>query len=189
MQNRERGRLYRALLGLASGYNLVFGLWAGLFPGAFFDLFELEPPRYSAIWQCLGMVVGLYGLSYAYAALRLELGEPARAIVAIGLLAKVLGPAGWAFAVRSGELPWRTFPLILFNDVLWWLPFSLILLEGRRSGARLRAAAPEACALLNALAAAAMLFWLRPGLWGLSDLAARTAYIRDHPLLWRCGWA
>ena len=185
----ERRRLYRIILVLASLYNLGFGLWAGLFPLSFFDLFDLDPPRYPAIWSCLGMVVGLYGLAYGYAAFRLERGEPARAIVAIGLLGKVLGPAGWALAVRSGELPWKTFPLVLFNDLLWWLPFSLILLEGTRVGARLRAAAPEACAGFNALAAAAMLFCLRPGLWGLSEIPQRTAYIREHPILWRGGWA
>jgi hypothetical protein len=189
MESLERGRLYRIILGLAAIYNVGFGLWAGLFPHSFFDLFELDPPRYPGIWQCLGMVVGLYGLVYGYAALRLERGEPARVMVAIGLLGKVLGPAGWALAVRSGELPWKTFPLILFNDLLWWIPFSVILLEGTRVGARLRAAAPEACAAFNALAAAAMLFCLRPGLWGLSDLARRTAYLREHPFLWRGGWA
>jgi hypothetical protein len=34
-----------------------------------------------------------------------------------------------------------------------------------------------------------MLFCLRPGLWGLSEIPQRIAYIREHPILWRCGWA
>lgn len=131
------------------------------------------------------MVVGLYGLGYGYAAWRLDRAGP---FVAIGLAGKVLGPIGWAGAVISGEWPIRTFPLIAFNDIAWWLPFSLFLLEGTRVGERVRASAPFACAALNALAAAAMLFALRPGTEVVSDVAQRAAYIAEHPILWRGGW-
>jgi hypothetical protein len=152
----------------------------------------MEAPRYPAIWACLGMVVGVYGLGYAYAALRLDRALP---FIAIGLLGKVLGPIGWAATVASGEWPLRTFTLILFNDLVWWLPFVLFLLDAiparaiRRLGARLRASAPCACAALNALAAAAMALVLRPGTEVVPDTAARLAYIAAHPLLWRSGWA
>ena len=84
----------------------------------------MAPPRYPSIWACLGMVVGLYGAVYALAAARLHVAKP---LVAIGLAGKVLGPAGWLLAVRSGEWPVRTFTLITFNDVIWWVPFTLLL--------------------------------------------------------------
>lgn len=44
-----------------------------------------------------GMVVGLYGILYAYAALRLD---RAKLIIAIGPAGKILGPIGMFFAVR-----------------------------------------------------------------------------------------
>ncbi len=86
---------------LAGLYNLAFGLWAGLRPHAFFKLIEIEPPRYPALWACLGMVVGVYGFLYLHAAWRLERARP---IIAIGLLGKILGPIGAAVTVATGEL-------------------------------------------------------------------------------------
>ncbi len=156
----RRAAYYRIVFGLAAMYNLAFGLWSGFAPDAFFDLFRLTRPLYPSIWACLGMVVGTYGLGYAYAALRLDRAAP---FIAIGLVGKVLGPIGWVLTVRSGEWPVRTFPLVLFNDLVWWLPFALFLIDGSRLGEKLRAAAAPVCAVLNAIAALAMIILLRPG--------------------------
>ncbi|HJT18762.1 MAG TPA: hypothetical protein VJ853_15300, partial [Thermoanaerobaculia bacterium] len=81
-------RVYRLTFSAAAAYNVAFGLWAALFPYAFFDVFALDAPRYPAIWACLGMVVGLYGAGYAYAAWRLDRAFP---FIAIGLAGKILG--------------------------------------------------------------------------------------------------
>ena len=78
MLDGYRAKVYRVILALAALYNVAFGLWASFWPGSFFWLFELQPPRYPAIWQCLGMVIGLYGLAYGYAALYPERGRPDR---------------------------------------------------------------------------------------------------------------
>ncbi len=182
----HRAWFHRLILALACSYNLGFGLWAGFWPRAFFEVFEMEPPRYPGIWSCLGMVVGIYGLAYGYAAFRLDRARP---FVALGLLGKVLGPIGWCLAVRSGEFPLRSFTLILFNDVIWWLPFALILLEETKAADRLRALAPFACAVLNALAGLGMLVLLRPGTEAVADPAERARYILEHPAAWRGGWA
>ncbi len=180
-----RAKLYRYILLLAAVYNLGFGVWAGFWPRAFFSVFGLDTPRYPAIWACLGMVVGLYGLAYAYAAVRLDAARP---LVALGLLGKVLGPLGWLLTVSSGEWPLRTFTLIVFNDLVWWLPLGLFLLEGSRQGERVRAAAPYACAAIHVVAAFALLLALRPGTEVVADTAARARYIAQNPLLWRGGW-
>ncbi len=182
-----RTRLYRGLLLLAALYNAAFGVWAGLWPRAFFDVFGMPPPNYPAIWQCLGMVVGVYGLLYAYAALRPD-AAGSKPIVAVGLLGKLLGPLGLVAIIASGEWPARTFSLIAFNDLIWWLPFTLFLLEGTRLGERLRAAAPYACAGLNLLAGAALALVLRPGTEVTPNLGERAAYIAQHLGLWRGGW-
>ena len=181
-----RARLYRLIFAAAAVYNLAFGLWAALFPRAFFLRFAMAPPTYPSIWACLGMVVGVYGLGYAYAAWRLDRAAP---FVAIGLLGKLLGPAGWLLAVSHGEWPVRTVTLILFNDVIWWLPFGLFLLEGTRLAASVRAAAPYVCAAANFAAILAMAAVLRPGTEVVPAVADRVAYIARHPALWRGGWA
>jgi hypothetical protein len=165
-------RVYRLIFTAAAAYNIAFGLWASLFPRAFFNVFELSPPRYPAIWACLGMVVGLYGAGYAYAAWRLNDAFP---FIAIGLAGKILGPIGWTIAMRSGELPFRTFPQIVFDDIIWWVPFSLFLLEGTQVARFFKRTAPQWCALLHIIAACATLLFLR-------------AYDAAHPERWRAGW-
>jgi hypothetical protein len=179
-----RVELHRAILLLAAGYNIAFGLWATLLPREFFELFDLDAPRYPSIWATLGMVVGLYGVLYAYAAWRSMLRRP---IVAIGLAGKILGPIGWLLAVSSGELPVRTFGLIVFNDLVWWVPFVLILSEGTPIAARARALAPYACALVNAAAAIALATALAPGSTN-PPIEANAAYVRAHIEAWRAGW-
>lgn len=181
-----RARLYRLVLLLAAAYNLAFGAWAGFWPRSFFSIFQLDQPKYPSVWACLGMVVGLYGLAYAYAALRLDAARP---LVMLGLLGKILGPLGWVLTVQSGEWPLRTLTLIVFNDLVWWLPLGLFLLEGTRLAERLRALAPYAAAGLHALAAVALLLFMRPGTEVVADSAARARYITQNPLLWRGGWA
>jgi hypothetical protein len=171
---------------LAAAYNVAFGAWAVLWPGSFFEFCAMEAPRYPAIWRCLGMVVGVYGLGYAYAAWRLDRAFP---FIALGLVGKLLGPIGWVATVHAGEWPARTFTLMLFNDVVWWLPFGLFLLEGTRVGARLRASAPYACGILTLLAAIAIPLVLAPGTEMVRDPSARVEYISRHPALWRWGWS
>jgi hypothetical protein len=178
---------YRVLFVIAGAYNLAFGAWAGLFPGAFFRWFDMEAPRYPSIWGCLGMVVGVYGLLYLHAARRLEEAWP---IIAVGLLGKVLGPVGLALtAARGGDLPLRMLALLALNDLVWWVPFGAFLLEGKRGAERVRAAAPYACAALHAAAGLAMLFVLRGGTEAEADPAARAAYVSGNAGLWRAGFA
>jgi len=180
-----RARLYRLIFAAAAAYNIAFGLWAALTPLSFFAFFDLAPPLYPSIWACLGMVIGLYGVGYGYAAARLE---RAGLFVAIGLLGKVLGPAGWILAVSRGEWPVRTLTLILFNDVIWWLPFSLFLLDGTRVAATLRRLAPVVCAAANLFGIVVMAAVLRFGTEIVTLPADRIAYITAHPVLWRAGW-
>lgn len=182
-----RERAYRAVFAAAGVYNLAFGAWAGLFPGAFFRVFQLDPPRYPSLWACLGMVVGVYGLLYLQAARRLDAAWP---IIAVGLLGKVLGPAGLSWmAATGGDLPPRMLSLLVFNDLSWWLPFGLFLAEGTRVGERIRAAAPYLCAAVHSLAVLMMAAVLRGGTEVQGDVAARAAYVAAHPLGWTLGWA
>ena len=106
-------------------YNVLWGGFLVLFPLALFRVLGMEPPNYPQIWQCVGMIVGVYGVGYAAAAL-----DPLRhwPMVLVGLLGKVFGPIGFLVVV-GGELPLRFGLTIMTNDLIWWAPFSLILLR------------------------------------------------------------
>jgi peroxiredoxin len=110
---------------LAAGlYNMLWGAWAVLFPATIFRWLDMPLPNYPQFWQCIGMIVGVYGVGYAIAAF-----DPARhwPIVLVGLLGKVLGPLGMAQALGTGQLPWSFALICLANDLVWWVPFGLIL--------------------------------------------------------------
>jgi hypothetical protein len=109
---------------LAGLYNLVWGALAVLFPVATLRCLGIIDLNYPELWQCIGMIVGVYGLGYWIAAY-----DPAGhwPIVLVGLLGKVFGPIGFLFAVMDGRLPW-TFGLVNFtNDLIWWVPFTAAL--------------------------------------------------------------
>src|SRR5258708_8583005 len=132
------------------------------------------------------MVVGLYGVGYAYAAWRLDRATP---FVAIGRMGKLLGPAGWILTVSRGEWPVRTLGLILFNDVIWWVPFALFLLEGTRLPASPRRSAPYLCAAVNLPALVAMATLLLLGTGIVPTSAAPIAYITEPHRLSPAGGA
>lgn len=118
------------VLQAAACYNLAWGATAVLFPQWWFHFLGMSPPTYPELWQCLGMVVGVYGLLYAVAA-----RDPQThwAIIAVGLLGKLCGPLGFLSAVAQGRLPWTFGRLLLMNDLIWWVPFTLILLHVARA--------------------------------------------------------
>jgi len=111
---------------LAAGiYNLAWGLCVIVQPLALFRWAGVEPlPNFPELWQCLGMVIGVYGIGYLIAA-----SDPFRhwPIVLVGLLGKVLGPMGFAWTAAGGRLPWRFGAVILANDLIWWIPFGALL--------------------------------------------------------------
>jgi len=178
-------RLFRIAFALAGGYNLAFGLWAAVWPLAFFEVFDIPPPRYPGIWACLGMVVGVYGLLYLHAAWKLETAKP---IVAVGLLGKVLGPIGM-LSWFGDDWPRRLGMICVYNDLIWWLPFGLFLLRGTTSGRRLSSRAPWLCAVAHAVAFAMLPILLRPGMLTEPHAAARAAYIAENAVEWTIGWA
>ena len=123
-------RWMRHVLQLAGIYNLVWGVWVVLFPMAVFRWSGIDLPRYPQIWQCVGMIVGVYGIGYWIAST-----SPYRhwSMVLVGFLGKLLGPLGFLAAAVQRELPWSWAIMILLNDVIWWVPFGVILYEAART--------------------------------------------------------
>jgi peroxiredoxin len=113
----------RVLL-IAGVYNLAWGTSVVLWPALEFQVLGMPTPNYIEIWQCLGMVIGVFGVGYLIAAT-----DPLRhwPIVFVGSLGKVCGPLGFVHAAASGRLPWSFGWSLLFNDLIWWVPFAIVL--------------------------------------------------------------
>jgi small multidrug resistance pump len=84
--------------------------------------------NYVGIWQCVGMIVGVYGVGYWIAA-----SDPQRhwPIVLVGFLGKIFGPIGFIQAYMDGIFNSKFGLTIITNDLIWWIPFYLILLSSK----------------------------------------------------------
>ena len=114
------------LLWFAGIYNLLWGASVIIAPNLFFDLASMSRPTYPMIWQCVGMIVGVYGIGYIAAAYNPAQHWP---IVLVGFLGKIFGPIGFAWYLAQGAFPLHFGLVIIFNDLIWWIPFGLILLH------------------------------------------------------------
>jgi small multidrug resistance pump len=117
-------------LRIAGFYNLLWGAFVILWPSAIFSWSDLAQPNYPELWQCIGMIVGVYGLGYWVAAYNPLRHWP---IVWVGLLGKICGPIGFIWAIAHDRFNWQFGSVIVFNDLIWWIPFAMIL---RRAWAR-----------------------------------------------------
>jgi small multidrug resistance pump len=122
----RRHAVYRGVFISAGLYNICWGVFSIIQPQWLFDFADMPRQNYPEVFQCLAMVVGLYGFLYIEVARDLRKG---RKIVFIGLIGKVVGPCGWLFLVATGRWPLKTGILCLMNDLLWWIPFALFLLD------------------------------------------------------------
>lgn len=121
----------RRVLLFAAAYNLAWGAFAILSPMSIFRWTGFDPlPAYPELWQCIGMIVGVYGVGYAIAAY-----DPYRhwPIVLVGLMGKVFGPIGFVSAMLSERLPAALGFTILTNDLIWWVPFGCILWQAAKA--------------------------------------------------------
>ncbi|MEM9928342.1 MAG: alkyl hydroperoxide reductase [Bacteroidota bacterium] len=128
MQHANSPSWPRWVLFAAATYNIVWGAWVVLFPWHVFELVGMEQPVYPMIWQSVGMIVGVYGLGYGLAAFDPNRHWP---IILVGFLGKVFGPIGFIYHYSIGTFPTAFWWVTLFNDLIWIIPFGLILLRAR----------------------------------------------------------
>ena len=106
-------------------YNLLWGILCVLTPGTLLTFAGVSTtPVVSQLWQCIGMMAGVYGVGYIIASY-----DPYRhwAITVVGLLAKVTVAVGFVIAFVGGSLPARMGWIVLTNDLVWCIPFGVIL--------------------------------------------------------------
>lgn len=121
---------YRPWFYAAAIYNVLWGSFVVIWPHAFFDLLGMPRANYPALFQSIGMIVGVYALGYWLIA-----RDPARfgPFVYVGLLGKIFGPIGFLFTALRGELPWAFGWINVMNDIVWLPVFVLFALELRRA--------------------------------------------------------
>jgi hypothetical protein len=117
-------KFHRFLFTLAGFYNIAWGIFTSLNPQWLFRFSKIPDINYPQIFQCLAMVIALYGLLYWEVA---RLPEQNWRIAAVGLLGKILGPIGMTYMITTHRWPPRIMILCLTNDLIWWLPFALYL--------------------------------------------------------------
>ena len=120
---------YRPWFYAAAVYNLIWGVGIILLPDLLFRLLGMAPPNYVPLWQVVGMFVLVYAPAYWWAGRR---PSQHRHLIIIGLLGKILGPAGFAWSLARGELPAVFGLTILTNDLIWWPAFALFLRDAAR---------------------------------------------------------
>ena len=103
---------------------MAWGLWSIADPQWLFRFAGMPLANQPAIFACLGMVVGLYGILYLEVA---RLPERGWMIAAVGFAGKMLGPIGMLWLILRGGWPPSAFVLCVTNDVIWWIPFGLYL--------------------------------------------------------------
>jgi hypothetical protein len=123
-----RRRLHRIVFTAAGLYNILWGLWSIADPQWFFRFTGMPLSNHPAVFACLGMVVGLYGVLYLDVA---RVPEHGWLIAAVGLTGKVLGPAGMLWLISTGTWPSSALVLCATNDFIWWIPFGLYLIDAR----------------------------------------------------------
>ena len=114
---------------LAGIYNLIFGAWVVLWPSSIFSWLGMRRhvPVPVAVHRhdrrC-------HGIGYLAAS-----RDPIRhwPIVLVGFLGKIFGPIGFLQTAMVGDIPWSFGFVIIFNDLIWWIPFGAILLNTWRS--------------------------------------------------------
>jgi hypothetical protein len=122
----RRRRWHQAVFTVAGLYNIGWWILSAVHPQWMFEFSGMTPINHPAIFACLGMVIGLYGILYLEVA---RVPERGWLLAAVGLTGKVLGPLGWLQLYLAGEWPLASGILCLTNDVMWWAPFTLYLID------------------------------------------------------------
>lgn len=106
-------------------HSAVWGLFIMIAPGTSARVYGFAAaPVEIHLWQGTGFFICLLASGYGLAA-----WNPRQhwGLVLFGLMAKTLGAAGMARAVWLGQVSPSVLKLLPVNDVIWWLPFALIV--------------------------------------------------------------
>lgn len=124
-------RWQRVALYVASLQCLIWGTFILALPERSSLAYGFDKvPAEIFLWQGTGLIIFLFGVGYGISAT-----NPTQhwAVILIGLMAKFLGPVGMLWSVLQGQVSRQVLYLIPINDVVWWFPFTLILVAAFRN--------------------------------------------------------
>lgn len=123
--NYQPKKWMKWILLAAALYNFLWGAFSVGMPTYMLAAFGLQASTTETVfWQCIGMIVGVFGLGFLIAATHPYRHWP---IVLVGFLGKLFGMIGFAVALSSSELPAKFGWAIVTNDAVWLIPFMIIL--------------------------------------------------------------
>ena len=110
-------------------YNILWGLLSVFLPHWQLELLGIKQDIIVVLlWQCIGMIVGVYGIGYFIAAYNPKQHWP---IVLVGLLGKILGIAGMIYYISTEVVPVKFGLTCCANDLIWVPAFTLLLVNSR----------------------------------------------------------
>lgn len=114
----------RQVLIAAALYHIGFAIWVNCWPHLWFDWLGLDRPNHVLLWQGVGMVVGVLGVTFLIAS-----KNPMHHWVAvlIGFLKFTAGIIGFSIEIYQNQIPLSAIWLLGVDDLIWWAPFGGIL--------------------------------------------------------------
>jgi hypothetical protein len=127
----------RAWFWAATLYNVAWGLLVGFSPRLLLVWMGMTDAQILAagpvpvlLSSCIGMFVGVYAIGYACVAIDPQRFWP---FALLGLAGKVLGPIGAVVFCAMGAIPPRSFVVNVFNDLVWWPAFVVLIQRAYRA--------------------------------------------------------
>jgi hypothetical protein len=114
----------RYLLRFVAIYNLLAGLVMLVFYHEAFKVMGLHKPDLNLPLQLVGVLVGLFGVGYWMVANHPLLN---RNILVLGFWSKALGSLLGIYYVAQGKLPPVFLVILFFADIVYLLPFAVII--------------------------------------------------------------
>lgn len=123
----------RPVLFVAFIYSLVWGLATIFFPEYVFFTTSLDLPNYLYIWQTLGAIEVVLSIGYVIAII-----NPYKhwALIALGFGYKLLAAGIFFNAAFHNQELFNLSNYIYFDDILWLIPFTAILVNVYRRSFR-----------------------------------------------------
>jgi peroxiredoxin len=120
--NEETIKLTLILAGI---YNLLLAAIFFLKPGIILSLLNYPTPySYIELWQLIGMFLGVFGLGFFLASTDLESHW---GIILLSFIVKIFSAIFLLKAIVWGSLPSQFLFFVVINDLIWLIPFYLVL--------------------------------------------------------------
>lgn len=112
------------LLWFVGGYNILAGISMMVFYHEGFALLDLPKPELLLPLQLVGVLVAIFGVGYWIVAYN---PVENRNVLTLGFLSKLLGSVLGVGYLLLGKLPLLFFPILFFADIIYLVPFAMIM--------------------------------------------------------------